>query len=119
MAHTAQPTRENRTMTVDVHDEAPSFAWRSDGKAFVAFVLAFIRSLGLQLPHTSTCNGGSGLTRHSHDARVRLGGLAIWRMPCTSCHAVLTVLTHFILRYQKMRPDAARDALLATHGGRS
>jgi hypothetical protein len=40
-------------------------------------------------------------------------------MPCTSCHAVLTVLTHFILRYQKMRPDAARDALLATHGGRS
>src|SRR5947208_16427151 len=38
---------------------------------------------------------------------------------CTSCKAVFTVLPHFILRYRKMRPDAARDALLATHGGLS
>jgi hypothetical protein len=29
------------------------------------------------------------------------------------------VLPHFILRYRKMRPEAARDALLATHGGLS
>jgi len=119
MAHTAKPTRENRTMTVDFHDEATYFALRSDGKAFVEFVLAFILSLGLQLTHKSTCNGGSGLTRHAHYARVRLGGLSIWRMQCTSCKAVLTVLPHFILRYRKMRPDAARDALLATPGGLS
>jgi len=119
MAHTAKPTRENRTITVDFHDEATYFALLSDGKAFVEFVLAFIFSLGFQLTHKSTCNGGSGLTRHSHYARVRLGGLSIWRMQCTSCKAVFTVLPHFILRYRKMRPDAARDALLATHGGLS
>jgi hypothetical protein len=29
------------------------------------------------------------------------------------------VLPHFVLRYRKMRPDVARDALLATHGGLS
>lgn len=61
----------------------------------------------------------SGLTRHSHYARVRLGGLTIWRIQCTRCKAVFTVLPHFVLRYRKMRPDAARDALLATHGGLS
>jgi len=40
-------------------------------------------------------------------------------MQCTSCKAVFTVLPHFVLRYRKMHPDAARDALLATHGGLS
>jgi hypothetical protein len=32
---------------------------------------------------------------------------------------VFTVLPHFVLRYRSMRPDVARDALLATHGGLS
>jgi hypothetical protein len=32
---------------------------------------------------------------------------------------VFTVLTHFVLRYRQMRPEVARDALLATHGGLS
>jgi hypothetical protein len=32
---------------------------------------------------------------------------------------VFTVLPHFVLRYHQMRPEAARDALLATHGGLS
>src|SRR5215472_2486656 len=32
---------------------------------------------------------------------------------------VFTVLPHFVLRYRQMRPDVARDALLATHGGLS
>jgi hypothetical protein len=32
---------------------------------------------------------------------------------------VFTVLPHFVLRYRQMRPDAARNALLATHGGLS
>jgi hypothetical protein len=35
------------------------------------------------------------------------------------CHAVFTVLPHFVLRYRQMRPEVARDALLATHGGLS
>jgi hypothetical protein len=51
--------------------------------------------------------------------RVRLGGLTIWRIQCTRCKAVFTVLPHFVLRYRTMRPDAARDALLATYGGLS
>src|SRR4029453_3961165 len=59
------------------------------------------------------------LTRHSHYARVRLGGLTIWRLQCTTCRAVFTVLPHFALRYRQMRPEVARDALLATHGGLS
>src|SRR4029077_16545015 len=36
-----------------------------------------------------------------------------------TCKAVFTVLPHFVLRYRKMRPDVARDALIATHGGLS
>ena len=32
---------------------------------------------------------------------------------------MFTVLPHFVLRYRSMRPDVARDALLATHGGLS
>jgi hypothetical protein len=32
---------------------------------------------------------------------------------------VFTVLPHFVLRYRQMRPEVARDALLATHGGLS
>src|SRR5262245_30036461 len=60
---------------------------------------------------------GGGLTRHSHYVRVRLGGVTIWRLQCTTCHAVFTVLPHFVLRYRSMRPEVARNALLATHGG--
>ncbi len=118
MAQTAKLTRENRTITVDFNDEDTYFQLLDDTKAFIEVVLAFIFSLGFQLHHKSTCNGG-GLTRHSHYARVRLGGLTIWRIQCTSCKAVFTVLPHFVLRYRKMRPEAARDALLATHGGLS
>jgi hypothetical protein len=48
-----------------------------------------------------------------------LGGVTIWRLQCTTCNAVFTVLPHFVLRYRRMRPEVARDALLATHGGLS
>ena len=41
------------------------------------------------------------------------------RIQCTRCKSVFTVLPHFILRYRKMQPNVARDALLATHGGLS
>jgi hypothetical protein len=51
--------------------------------------------------------------------RVRLGGLTIWRLQCTTCKAVFTVLPHFVLRYRQMRPEVARNALLAMHGGLS
>ena len=119
MRTTARQTRKNRTITVDFHNEATYFQLLGDGKAFVECVLAFVLSLGFQLAHTATCRGGGCLTRHSHYARVRLGGLTIWRVQCTTCRAVFTVLPHFALRYRQMRPEVARDALLATHGGLS
>src|ERR687886_2677910 len=119
MGTAAKPTRENRTITVDFRDEVTYFCLIADGKAFLEFVFAFLLSLGFQLKHKATCDGGGCLTRHSHYARVRLGGVTIWRIQCTTCRAVFTVLPHFILRYRPMRPAVARDALLATHGGLS
>ncbi len=76
-------------------------------------------SLPCSRPSTTICNGGGCLTRHSHYLRVCLGGVTIWRLQCTTCRAVFTILPHFILRYRQMRPEVARDALLATHRGLS
>jgi hypothetical protein len=118
MGNATKARRQNRTITVDFQDQSTYFQLISDGKAFVEFVLAFILSIGFQLHHKASCTGGS-LTRHSHYARVRLGGLTIWRIQCTSCRAVFTVLPHFALRYLHMSPDVARQALIATHGGLS
>src|SRR5712675_1043022 len=119
MEHAAKPTRHNRTITVDFRDETTYFALLGNPHAFVECVLAFLLALGFQLLHKTSCSAGGSLTRHSHYARVRLGGLTIWRVQCTTCKAVFTVLPHFVLRYRQMRPDIARDALLATHGGLS
>src|SRR2546430_1281489 len=119
MGHAAKPTRHNRTITVDFRDETTYFALLGNTKAFVEFVLAFLLARGFQLTHKASCSAGGSLTRHSHYARVRLGGLIIWRIQCPTCKAVFTVLPHFVLRYRKMRPEVARDALLATHGGLS
>src|SRR5574341_2632373 len=119
MPNTARQTRENRTITIDFQNEASYFQLLGDGKAFVEFVFAFLLSLGFQLKHKATCSGGRCFTGHSHYVRVRLGGLTIWRVQCTTCKAVFTVLPHFVLRYRPMRPEVARDALLATHRGLS
>jgi hypothetical protein len=119
MGTAAKPTRENRTITVDFQNETTYVQLLGDGKAFLELVMAFILSIGLQLKHKATCRGGGCLTRHSHYVRVRLGGLTIWRIQCTRCQAVFTVLPHFVLRYRQIRPEVARDALLAIHGGLS
>jgi hypothetical protein len=119
LATATTQTRHNRTITVDFRDEATYFRLLGDGKAYLEFVFAFVLSLGFQLTHKATCHGGGCLTRHSHYVRVRLGGLTIWRLQCTTCRAVFTVLPHFVLRYRQMRPEVARDALLATHSGLS
>src|SRR5438477_712496 len=119
MGQVGKRTRHNRTITVDFQNEATYFQILGDGKAFVECVMAFLLSLGFQLAHKAMCRGGGCLTRHSHYVRVRLGGLTIWRIQCTTCRAVFTVLPHFVLRYRQMRPEVARDALLATHGGLS
>jgi hypothetical protein len=119
MRTTTHQTRDNRTITVDFQNETTYFQLLGDGKAFVECVLAFLLALGWQLQHKATCRGGGCLTRHSPYLRIRLGGLTIWRLQCTTCKAVFTVLPHFVLRYRRMRPEVARDALLATHGGLS
>ena len=119
MGKATKQTRENRTITVDFRDEATYCQLLGDGKAFLECVLAFMLSLGFQLTHKATCGGGGCLTRHSHYVRVRLGGVTLWRIQCTTCKAVFTVLPHFVLRSRQMRPEVARDALLAIHGGLS
>src|SRR5947207_6389818 len=119
MEQAGKRTRHNRTITVDFQNEATYFQLLGDGQAFLECVLAFLLSLAFQLKHKATCDGGGCLTRHSHDLRFRLGGVTIWRIQCTTCTAVFTVLPHFVLRYRQMRPEVARDALLATHGGLS
>src|SRR5438876_5834576 len=119
MGTAAKATRENRTITVDFQNETTYFQLLGDGQAFVECVLAFLLALGFQLAHKATCRGGGCLTRHSHDVRARLGGLTIWRIQCTTCRAVCTVLPHVVLRYRQRRPEVARDALWATHGGLS
>jgi hypothetical protein len=96
MGTAAKPTRENRTITVDFQNETTYVQLLGNGKAFLDLVLAFILSIGLQLKHKATCRGGGCLTRHSHDVRVRLGGLTIWRIHCTRCKAAFTVLPHFV-----------------------
>jgi hypothetical protein len=119
MRNTARQTRENRTIIVDFQNEATYCQLLADGRTFVELVMAFILSLGLQLKHKATCSGGGCLTRHSHYMRVRLAGVSIWRLQCTTCKAVFTILPHFVLRYRSLHPDVARNALLATHGGLS
>jgi hypothetical protein len=91
MGPTTKPTRQNRTITVDFHDESTYFQLLSDGKAFMELILAFMLSIGFQLTHKATCTGGGCLTRHSHYARVRLGGLTIWRIQRLSGNLFRTV----------------------------
>ena len=59
MGTAAKPIRENRTITVDFRNEAPYFQLLGDGKAFLACVLAFLLSLGLQLKHKAACRGAN------------------------------------------------------------
>jgi hypothetical protein len=105
MRNAAHQTRANRTITINFHNEATSFQLLSDSKAFVECVLAFVLALGFHLAHKAICRGDGCLTRHSHDARVRLGGLTIWRLPCTAGKAVVTVPAAFRLAGP---PDATR-----------
>ena len=77
MGQGAKQTRGNRTITVDFQNEATYFQLLDNGKAFLECVLAFVLSLGFQLKHKATCDGGGGLTRHSHYMRVRLGGVTL------------------------------------------
>ena len=82
MGTAATRTRQNRTITIDFHDETTYYHLLGDGKAFLEFALAFILSIGFQLKHKATCGGGGFMTRHSHYIRLRLAGVPIWRIQC-------------------------------------
>ena len=118
MSKPVKPSRQNRTITVDFNDETTYHRLCGDGKGFIDFVVAFILSIGLQLKHKCNCPS-ERLTRHSHYVRARINGITIWRIQCTACRAVFTILPHFVLRYRKMRAEVAKKVLLATHGGLS
>src|SRR5262249_8822606 len=119
MRSRAKQPRENRTITVDFQNEATYFQLLGDGKAFVEFVFAFILSLGFQLAHKASCRGGGCLTRHSHYVRLRVRGITIWRVQCTTWTALVPAPPSSALGSRQMRPEAARDALLPPHGGLS
>ena len=121
MRNSAHQTRENRTITVDCQKRSDlrSAAWRPQGLCGIG---AGVHPLawGFQLQHKATCRSGRVLTRHSHDVRVRLAVVTIWRLQCTMCKAVFAVVfPHFVLRDRQMHPDVACNALVATHGGLS
>ena len=118
MSKPVPPSRQNRTITVDFNLEQTYHRLCHDGPRFIDFVVAFILSIGLQLKHKCGCSKGR-LTRHSHYVRARINGLTIWRIQCTRCRAVFTVLPHFVLRYRQMKTSIAKKVLLATHGGLS
>ena len=119
MRSTARQTHATRTIPVDCQNEATSFPLLGDGKAFVEVVLACVLSLGFQLQHKTTGRGAGGLPRHAPSGRVRLGGMTLGRLQCTTGRAVCTVLPPCVLRYRQRRPAGAREALVAPHGGRS
>jgi hypothetical protein len=116
---TAKAPRATRTIPVDFHDETTSCALRGHTKAWGAFVFAFLLARGVPLLHQASCSAGGCLTRPAPDARVRLGGLPLWRLQCPTGPAVVPVLPPVVLRYRPMRPGGAREALLAPHGGLS
>ena len=62
MRNTARQTRDNRTITIDFHDETTYFKLLDDRRACVEFVLAFLLALGFQLTHKAACGGGGCLT---------------------------------------------------------
>jgi len=119
MGKAATQTRQNRTITVDFHDETTYAHLLAMARRFLECVLAFILSLGFQLKHKTTCCG------EVHDAPLTLHPcpsawdvyLAVFQ--CTRCKAVFTVLPHFCLALSSYTPAVARNALLATHGGLS
>ena len=103
--------RKHTWITVDFHDEENYHNQLNKSKDFIAAVTEFILSVGLKLCHKPNCPGGCKLTRHSHYGRIRLDGLEIWRVQCTLCKAVFTVMPNFVLPYRATPPAQAKSAL--------
>jgi hypothetical protein len=79
MGQSAKPTRQNRTITVDFHDETTYAELLGNTKAFVEFVLAFLLAL------ESAKYRGAPL-RHSPDrARLPAWNLHMKHSISTNC----------------------------------
>ena len=98
MRTTARPPRANRTSTGAFQNEAPYVQLLGDGEAVVACGLALLLALGFPRPPKTPGRGGACLTRHSHDARARLGGMSRGRHQGTTGRAVGTVRPPCVLR---------------------
>ena len=68
MAQAAKLTRENRTITVDFHDETTYFGLLGTPHAFVEFVLAFRLTKSAEKPRHS-CRGWIGVGRAGLNAQ--------------------------------------------------
>jgi hypothetical protein len=119
MGPAAQPRREHRTVAVDRRDDGPCVRLPADGKARAACGLALPRAPGFRRTPPATGDGRGCLTRHAPSGRVRLGGVATWRLRCPGRRAAFTVPPRFILRHRQRPPEVAREAPFAPHGGRS
>lgn len=111
-------THENRTIVVDFGNKQTYEEKITSRQAFIEFIVAFILEQGFKLFHKPNCCGGCEITRHSKYNRKRLG-IVIWRVQCKHCKAVFTVLPNFVLRYQSMPVETARQALFCIYGGLS
>lgn len=111
--------RKNRTVHVDFHNEAAYYDLIDNGPVFLDYVIAYVLSIGFQFFHKKHCSCKSSFKRHSHYARIRLGGITIWRIQCCECKATFTILPYFIMRYRPMSPENAKKAIIASNGGLS
>ncbi len=108
----------NRTIIVDFGNQAQYENIIGNGRAFIELIMAYILSLGFQVLHKNCCSSNC-FTRHSHYARVKCNGITIWRIQCTSCKAVFTVIPSFIMRYFCYPIERVKQALIAYHSGSS
>ena len=112
-----QSARKNRTITADFHNEA---------------TYDQIHDLTKVCPVASPFSSPSAFSFSTRPAAVRVGPDAPLPLRAGSprrahhlAHPVhhlqsgLHRIARFVLRYRTMRPEVARDALLATHGGLS
>ena len=80
MGQAAKPTRHNRTLTIDFHDETTYAELLGNTTAFVEFVLAFLLALGFQLLHKASCQF-LAQTTHPHTP-AKQGGKACLERSC-------------------------------------
>jgi len=97
---------------VDFHDETTYFALLGKHPRVCRVRPRLPLALGFPLLHKTSCSEGGSLT--ALPLRAGSPGRAHHlACPVHYMSSVFTVLPHFVLRYRQMRPEVAREALLA------